>query len=208
MTDGDPAANPLILSKRASKKDAVRNDIVDAVVELISSGRNNLSHDLVAEHAGISRRTVYRYFPDRDALLQSPMERVRELSGGKMRDPRCEADLTGLLYDIHTGFDRVAPIATMMRASPQGRAMRLAGNKRRVKTYTAAAADAVKNLPPEDRKLATAMLQVLHTTPWLEMRDHWGLTGEQIARACEWAMRTLLADLHRRGDMPLDQPAG
>ena len=83
--------------------------------------------------------------------------------------------------------------------------MRLANNKRRVESYTRAAADAVKDLPEEDRILATAMLQVLHTTPWLEMRDHWGLSGEQIARACGWAMRTLLADLHARGSAPLDQ---
>lgn len=206
MVASDAAANPLILSARERKKDAVRNRIVNAVIELISSGRNEISHDLVAEQAEVGRRTVYRYFADRDTLLQAPMERVRELSGGKMRDPQCEADLTGLLHDIYTGFDRVAPIATMMRSSPQGRAMRMAGNKRRVKTYTAAAANAVRNLPEDDRLLATAMLQVLHTTPWLEMRDHWGLTGEQIARACGWAMTTLLADLEKRGGIPLDQP--
>ncbi len=49
------------------------------------------------------------------------------------------------------------------------------------------------------------MLQVLHTTPWLEMRDHWGLKGEQIARATGWAIRTLLADLKTRGNKPLDE---
>jgi hypothetical protein len=53
--------------------------------------------------------------------------------------------------------------------------------------------------------LAIAMLQVLHTTPWLEMRDHWGLTGQQIARATGWAIRALLADLAARGSLPLDQ---
>jgi AcrR family transcriptional regulator len=196
----------IIPGKRERNKDAVRARIVDEVINLISSGRADINHDLVAENAGVGRRTVYRYFPDRESLLQCPMDRVRELAGGNMREPQSEEDLVGFLYDIHTGFDRVAPIATMMRTSPQGRAMRMAANKRRVESYSRAAADAVKDLPEEDRTLATAMLQVLHTTPWLEMRDHWGLTGEQIARACGWAMRTLLADLHARGGTPLDQP--
>jgi hypothetical protein len=49
------------------------------------------------------------------------------------------------------------------------------------------------------------MLQVLNTTPWLEMRDHWGLDGKQIARATGWAVRTLLNDLKARGDLPLDR---
>jgi len=74
-----------------------------------------------------------------------------------------------------------------------------------VRRYTAALAGAVRELPPADRKLATAMLQVLNTTPWLEMRDHWGLDGKQIARATGWAVRTLLADLKRRGSLPLDR---
>jgi hypothetical protein len=68
-----------------------------------------------------------------------------------------------------------------------------------------ASAVAVKDLSPEDRLLATAMLQVLHTTPWLEMRDHWDLSGEQIARATGWALRTLVADLRARAGTPLDR---
>jgi len=205
MAEDNSTDISLIPGKREGKKDAVRARIVDEVINLISSGRADINHDLVAENAGVARRTVYRYFPDRESLLQSPMDRVRGLAGGNMREPQSEEDLVGFLYDIHTGFDRVAPIATMIRSSPQGRAMRLANNKRRVESYTRAAADAVKDLPEEDRILATAMLQVLHSTPWLEMRDHWGLSGEQIARACGWAMRTLLADLHARGSAPLDQ---
>jgi hypothetical protein len=93
----------------------------------------------------------------------------------------------------------------MLRTTPQGRQLRLAQNRQRVESYSGALADAVKALPPEDRKLATAMLQVLHTTPWLEMRDHWGLDGHQIARATGWAVRTLLNDLKARGSLPLDR---
>ena len=77
--------------------------------------------------------------------------------------------------------------------------MRLAQNKGRVASYERALADAVNALPGQDRKLATAMLQVLHITPWLEMRDHWGLDGKQIARATGWAVRTLLKDLEKGG---------
>jgi hypothetical protein len=93
----------------------------------------------------------------------------------------------------------------MLRTTPQGRQLRLAQNDLRVRRYTAALADTVRELPPADRKLATAMLQVLNTTPWLEMRDHWGLDGKQIARATGWAVRTLLNDLKRRGGLPLDR---
>jgi hypothetical protein len=58
-------------------------------------------------------------------------------------------------------------------------------------------------LPAHDRRLATAMLQFLHTSAWLEMRDQWDLTGSDVADVSDWAIRTLLADLRRRGATPL-----
>jgi hypothetical protein len=57
----------------------------------------------------------------------------------------------------------------------------------------------------EDRVLATAMLQVLHTTPWLAMRDHWALTVNRSRAPAVGRMRTLLKDLREREGRPLDQ---
>jgi AcrR family transcriptional regulator len=190
--------------KRERNKDEARTRILDAVIDLLADGRSEVNHDAVAERTGISRRTIYRYFVDRQALLGAASTRVRELAGAKVVFPDSERDLLDT-HAIYTGFDRIAPIATLVRSTPQGRAMRLAQKDERQAKYIAATADAVKDLPPEDRLLATAMLQVLHTTPWLEMRDHWDLTGEQIARATGWALRTLVADLRSRAGTPLDR---
>jgi AcrR family transcriptional regulator len=189
---------------RERKKDDARNRIADAVIALMAEGRLDINHDAVADATAISRRTIYRYFPDRQALLAAGSTRVRELAGTGVAFPSSEEDLLNT-HPIYTGLDRVAPIATLVRSTPYGRAMRLSEKAERQASYTAVAADAVKDLPQEDRQLATAMLQVLHTTPWLEMRDHWDLSGEQIARATAWAIRTLLADLRTRGGKPLDQ---
>ena len=197
----EPSAEP---ASRAGKRDAVRTRIVDALIALIASGED-ISHDRVAERAQVGRRTVYRYFPDRESLMQSAWEQVTRLAGPTVSFPRTEEDLTATLLAIYEGFDSIAPLATLIRSTPQGRAVRLSERKRRTASYTAAAADATKDLPPQDRLLATAMLQVLHTTPWLEMRDQWDLDGGQIARACHWAITTLLADLRARDGRPLDE---
>ena len=190
---------------RDLKKKQAREQILDAFIELMTEGAVDLSHDAVAERTGLGRRTVYRYFPDRAALLDGALVRVRELAGVRVDYPRSADELLETLEPIYTGFDAIAPIITMLRTTPQGRQLRLAQNDQRVRSYSAALADAVRDLSPSDRRLATAMLQVLHTTPWLEMRDHWGLSGRQIARATGWAVRTLLRDLQRRGSLPLDR---
>ncbi|HEX4738180.1 MAG TPA: TetR/AcrR family transcriptional regulator [Allosphingosinicella sp.] len=188
-----------------NRKDETRTRILDAFISMMGEGDAVLNHDTLAERAGVARRTVYRYFPDRGVLMDAALLRVRELAGPQVTYPVSPEELLATLEPIYTGFDAIAPIAVMLRTTPQGRALRLAQKKRRVASYTKALADAVKGLPEEDRKLATAMLQVLHTTPWLEMRDQWGLDGHQIARATGWAVRTLLNDLKRRGSLPLDQ---
>jgi AcrR family transcriptional regulator len=186
-------------------KDETRLRILDAFIAMMGEGDTILNHDTLAERAGVARRTVYRYFPDRGVLMDAALLRVRELAGPQVSYPDSAEELLATLEPIYTGFDSIAPINVMLRATPQGRALRLAQKKRRVARYTRALAEEVKDLPEEDRKLATAMLQVLHTTPWLEMRDQWGLDGRQIARATGWAVRTLLRDLKERNGLPLDQ---
>jgi hypothetical protein len=115
-------------------------------------------------------------------------------------------DLLATLEPIYTGFDSIADLVTVVRSTPEGRALRLAGNPARLRAYRAATAEAVKALPEADRDLATAVIQLLHTTVWPEMHDHWGFDGRQMARATGWAIRALLADLKARGVRPLDEP--
>jgi predicted kinase len=190
---------------RDRKKDEARNSILDAFIALlVESG--DISHDAIADRTGLGRRTIYRYFPDRDVLMQAAWTRVRELAGPQVILPSSMDELLATLEPIYTGFDAIAPVAAMVRATPQGRQLRLSSNAARTQAYATATADVVRQLPKSDQKLATAMIQVLHTTPWLEMRDHWGLNGSQIARAAEWTIRALLADLSARGARPLDQP--
>ena len=193
---------------RERKKHASRARILDELIGLMTEGAADLSHDAVASRAGVGRRTVYRYFPDREALMEAALSRVRSLAGPQVGLPGSAEEILATLEPIYTGFDKIAPIAIMTRSTPQGRALRLSQNKARIKAYTAALAGAVKALPESDRRLAIAMIQVLHTTPWLEMHDHWGLNGKEIARATGWAIRTLLADLKARGNLPLNEAPG
>jgi AcrR family transcriptional regulator len=198
-----PRSDPPPARPEGPDNSHTRARIEDALVALLAEDAR-VTHDAVAVRSGISRRTVYRYYPDQESLLRALRARVTHLAGPNVRYPENEAELLSTLPDIYQGFDRIAPVATVIRSTPQGRAARLADRERRVAAYAAATADAVHALPESDRRLATAMLQFLHSSAWLEMRDQWGLEGSDIARACGWAIRTLLKDLRERGARPLD----
>lgn len=187
-----------------SENEDTRRRICEATVQLVGE-IGMINHDAVAERAGLSRRTVYRYFPDQTALLRGARDHVQGMIGPNVRMPESEADLIDQLDDIYTGFDKIEPVSILMRTTPQGRAIRLADRDRRQAKYRAATASAVKDLPVDDQRIATAMLQFLHTSAWLEMHDQWGLSGADMARSVRWAMKTLLKDLRARGGKPLEE---
>lgn len=63
---------------RAARRDRNRIAVLDAVVELFSEGNLDPGPDEVADRVGLSVRSVYRYFEDRDALVRAAIDRHLE----------------------------------------------------------------------------------------------------------------------------------
>jgi len=59
---------------RLARRDRNRVAALDAIVELFSEGDLDPSPEQVAKRTGISPRSVYRYFDDREALLRSAID--------------------------------------------------------------------------------------------------------------------------------------
>lgn len=191
---------------RERQKAQTRALIIEAMVTALSAGEaEQLTHDALARRTGVSRQTVYRHFPDRDALMAALWEEVNPRFTARGL-PTTEADLTDLLRPMYTAFDDNAEIVAVAQGTPQGRAMRLAVKDRRTAAFRQATATAAAGLSEHDRTLAAAVIQLLHGgQAWMEMRQQWGLGGEDVAGACDWAIRTLLADLHARKGRPLSE---
>jgi AcrR family transcriptional regulator len=190
---------------RDRQKAQTRSLILDALVAAMAAGElEQATHDALARRVGVSRQTVYRHFPDRESLMAALWERLNPRFTAKGL-PTAEADLLDLLGPMYAAFDRDADIITVAQSTPQGRAMRLAVRGKRAAAFRQATAEATRGLSERDALLATAAIQLLHGgQAWMEMRGQWGLSGAEIARACGWAIRALLADLHARDGQPLE----
>lgn len=66
--------DPLITDGRTARRERNRNAVLDAVLELFGEDATDPTPDEVAERSGVSLRSVYRYFDDRESLLRSAME--------------------------------------------------------------------------------------------------------------------------------------
>jgi AcrR family transcriptional regulator len=182
-----------------------RNRIGEALLALMADGER-LNHDNVAARAGLSRRTVYRHFPDQAALRKEIWARLS--SQGKLPTELSDWLANGIPR-LYRQFDERAAAATVALASAEGRAMRNSITPDRVAAYRALYAEATAALPEPDRNYAIAALQFIGSGfAWREMRDQWDMGGEAVSTTVQWAIRTLLADLEKRGGRPLaDGPA-
>jgi len=190
---------------RDTKRDAVRMAIEDAMLDILAENEEGgLTHDRIAARLGMGRRTVYRYFPDRQALMEALWLRLTQAAGPGPGMPRDIASLTDQLPQLFSGWDSAASAMTVCMSSGQGRAMRAAKTSERRASYRAALAPAVVALSEADQIKAVAAIQLLRSGhAWLEMRDQWNLDGPASAEAVTWAIQVLIADLQARGGRPL-----
>ena len=66
---------------RSAIRDRNRDAVLDAVLDLFSEDNLSPGPEEVAERAGLSVRSVYRYFDDHDALSRAAIERQLERVG-------------------------------------------------------------------------------------------------------------------------------
>lgn len=192
------AANPdAALSLRERQKAQTRELIVDALVAAMATGEvEQTTHEGLARRVGVSRQTVYRHFPDRESLLAALWERLnRRFSAQGL--PTDEAALIALLRPTYAAFDRDADLVKVVQSTPQGRAMRMSVKDRRAAAFRQATAEATRHLPERQAIMAAAVIQLLcGGQAWIEMREQWGLSADEMATACGWAIGSLLRDLH------------
>lgn len=116
--------------------EARREFIIDAAIELVlEKGHSSFSLEQVAASAGISKPLIYKYFPNREELLQSILDREFKALRGKGLDKipkdvppeqiiRNAVERTLLYYHEH------GPILRLLASDPLVRDMHLRGQKK------------------------------------------------------------------------------
>ena len=182
-------------SLRDQQADLTRELIMRAFQGLLQNDHPDaITYPQVAEAAGVSLRTVYRYFPTRVDLLQSAQAWLAEFTDGvRWDDPRTVDDLAGAVPEMGRIFDEHTNV---FRA--------LAGDElqeQRRDAVAAAVAEVSGNLPPEEARRAEAILGHIRSgRAWLVLHDVYGLDGDEIVSALDWAASALLEDVRRRNE--------
>ena len=189
----------MTVSLREQHAEATRERILSAVAQLLERGEaEELTVPDVAVAAGVSLRTVYRYYPTRERLLEAAGRWIGDELLGH-RYPQTLDEVAELFRVGCRDFDERPGLVRAMALSQLGRSMRAYRRRERLEAIGQALRDEVGNLHESEQQRAEAVLAYLHNMlAYTTLREESGLSGDEIGEALAWAIRTLVDDLRRR----------
>lgn len=195
------------ISLRDEQARVTRERILEAVGALLERAPDvAFSFDDLSKEAGVSRRTIFRYFKDKNELLDAFLSRTNELLGVPVW-PASEGDLVTLPPELFEALERNSGTVHALNVSVAGREVRLRDNQSRQAAFRASLKDVSKGLSPQHKAYLEAVVHLLFTTSaWQIMKDHWNLEGREAGNASAWAIGILLDAI--RAQKPEPQEAG
>lgn len=181
---------------RERQAEQLRIAVLDAVVvQMEERSVDDIAMADVAAEAGISLRTLYRYFPDRPALLHAAGEYLYSELG-------IDYEISGP-DDVSASFReaaaKLAARPALTRAlvrTTAGRAARSAARMQRLQAIRTALAPLTDGLEPGLARRATAVIAHLcSAASWVEVSDESGLDDTEAQEAVAWAIDALIAVL-------------
>jgi AcrR family transcriptional regulator len=108
----DPNRKRVVRTEPTQRRSTERLDaLLDAAAEIVDeTGFQRLTTQMVAERAGASIGTVYRYFPDRVAVLHALRERSIRRFRERVADDMEQADITTWWNVVDVTFDACAAL--------------------------------------------------------------------------------------------------
>jgi AcrR family transcriptional regulator len=198
MVDESMQHAPARQSLRERRRKETADLILDGTLELMTRAAiDGITMDAVAEHVGVSLRTLYRYFPDRGSLLAASLARHNE--SVPFEPPKTPEQIGAVYGATFPRFDDVAPIVQAVLAARVAGSLRWEARTQRIREIEAALVPACHRLPRQEAEEATAVIVYLaNALAWLSLRDESGLDGQRSGTAITWAIDTLVSDLQRR----------
>ena len=186
---------------RQRHREATRDIILRAAADSVASrGIHAFTVQEVADRAGISHRSVYRYFPTREALVEGLYGFAEQMarSWASTLSPVLEgvpvlAVNPFVMFDREPNLIRASVMARLTTGyQPQARIQR-------TKSFEAGMRRLTKNLDPDEFRRTFALLRLLvSSNAWMVFREDFGLSGEDMTKVVSWAVGVLIEDLKRR----------
>jgi AcrR family transcriptional regulator len=191
---------------REQKARLVRTTVLETALSQVESmGADHVSMAQIADAAGVSLRTLYRYFPDRAALLHAAGEHLYaslevpfEVSGPD--------EISASLLEAGRRLSTRPELARALVRTTAGRTARSAVRSQRVAAIGSALRPVTEELDVDTARWAAAVIAHLcSAASWVLIADDTGLEDSDAQQAVAWAIDQLVSSL--RGPLQSPEPA-
>ena len=199
-------------SLRERQAAVIRDAILDAVADRLDhDDPDDIAMPQVAAGAGISLRTLYRYFPTREAMFDAVGDHVVARLG-LPRQIEGADDIAPMFLESAQRGAQSPRLVRAMLWTRLGRRARSSHRGRRVESITAALSEVTSHLSPaEARRREGAIVYLASLPAWITVSEECGLSAEDARLGIAWAIDTLVAALRQENQMadePPSQPQG
>jgi AcrR family transcriptional regulator len=195
------SARPYVSALRDEQAELTRNKILAAFAEqIVDSRRHDFSIALVARRAGVSPRTVYVHFPNREVLSEALDDWLnRQVGAEPIPFPDALDGLPAVVRAVFPRFDRSETMIRAQLLTAVGKDLRSVSRSRRREALGRMVDEAAPSLPESERRAAAAVLHYLVSSEaWRSLKDESGLDGQESGAAVAHALGALIDDLKRR----------
>lgn len=165
---------------------------------LIRAGVSDATFQELAKASSVPVRTIYRYYPTKEALVTAFWEWFNHERLRLPPPPRSIPELLAQLPLLFATFEQHDALVRTMLHDRAGRAIRsqLASDRR--DRFRSALADTLAELDPEGQRRLLASVQLLFSAAaWESMKDNWKLEATEAADAAAWAISALITHAQR-----------
>ena len=203
-----PASRQYSSPLRERHAQQTRDLIIDAVTNLLESHRiDEVTTREIAQSAGVSERTVYRHFPDRNALLAGLTGRLMRSLGDEQNpmNLRVETidDLKVTAVRLMLGLEKfhvAARAEALFNADPRRFSPDTRANSEHFAVVVAAI---LPELGERERiRLAAVIRCLLSAQAWLRMREEFGVAGDESGPVVAWVLDAIVNEVHRGNPPP------
>lgn len=180
---------------RAEQSQRTQQLILETMVQLLVERRGGeVQIQEIAKKSGVSERSIFRLFKDRQAMLaaiDSYVTTFIQASMMKMQDK----GIIDFAKDLFTIFDQNENMVIAYLYSPFGRQARGVMRRKLNKLIMEKLVADGKSPSPEDQPKYALIVSMINARLWDDMRTDFNLKGDEIGEAVAWAIRTLTAKL-------------
>ena len=183
-------------SLRERQAAVIREAILDALASrLDNDDPDDVAMPQVAADAGISLRTLYRYFPTREAMFDAVGDHVVARMGLPSQIEGAD-DISRVFLESARRGAQSPQLVRAMLWTRLGRRARSPHRRRRVESITGALTEVTSHLPPDEARRREGALVYLCSLPaWITVSEECGLSPEDARQGIAWAIDTLVAAL-------------